>query len=223
MKITFGILVLVLSAACATASGRVEAPPGKAPEDGRITVTVVPGEHYSHRKWVGIFPVKLTPTMAVWAEDEEGRFKGTLFVTKKAAEGSWTGAAERPEALPVYFGRRKTAGSRADSVSGATPSAAESIRIGSGVELPPGTYNLFAEVNSSFDYNDAYPKAETGVNGQPSLVYAGRLVSGSGPAATALAPFGTGDPAGKGPGVTEGLNGLTTALGIVEKITVEAH
>jgi hypothetical protein len=223
-KITLGLALIVLGASCATASGKKEASPaerqGANPAENRITVDIVPGEHYSHRKWFFLFPVKLTPTMAVWAEDEGGRFAGTLYVTKKAAEGSWTGAKERPEALPVYFARLQAAAGKADSVSGATPGAGEAVSLGSDLNLSPGTYRIFAEVNSSFDYNDTFPEAVTGVNGQPSLVYSGRLTAGAGPEKTDLVPIGTGDPAGKNGIVTEGTPGLTTALGIVERIGV---
>ena len=191
-------------------------------EAGRLTVEITPGEHYSHRKWFGIFPVKLTPTMAVWIEDEGGCFAGTLFVTRKAAEGKWTGGknVERPEALPVYFHRLRTASEKPDSLSGATPNASEDIRLGSNLSLPAGTWRVFAEVNSSFDYNETYPKESSGVNGQPSVVYGGTLIRGTGPANAGLRPLGTSDAAGRNGEVTADLRGLTTALSIVERITV---
>ena len=226
-KLGLGIALIALSASCASASGGKEAPPadrmGANPAENRITVDIVPGEHYTHRKRFFLFPVKLTPTMAVWAEDEGGRFAGTLYVTKKAAEGSWTGAKERPESLPVYFARLRSAAGKADSVSGATPGAGETASLGSDLELPPGVYRIYAEINSSFDYNDTYPEAATGVNGQPSLVYSGLLTVGAGAAKTDLVPLGTGDPAGKSGTVTEGTRGLTTALGIVERIGVRTR
>ena len=168
-RFALAVGLIVLSASCATASGGKETPSAKTAEN-RISVDIVPGEHYSHRKWFFLFPVKLTPTMAVWAEDEGGRFIGTLYVTKKAGEGSWTGAKERPEALPVYFARLRAAGDKADSVSGATPGAGETVSLGSGLELPPGTYRIYAEVNSSFDYNETFPEAATGVNGDRKSV-----------------------------------------------------
>ena len=219
VKFALGLTLIAICASCATASGGKEAP-APDPAKSRITVDIVPGEHYSHRKWFFVVPVRLTPTMAVWAEDEGGRFIGTLHVTKKAAEGSWTGAKERPEALPVYFARLRAAAGKADSVSGATPDAEETVTLRSDLDLPPGNYRIFAEVNSSFDYNNAYPESATGVNGQPSLVFSGRLAVGSGPAKTDLAPIGTGDPAGKKGDIIEGTRGLSTALRIVERISV---
>jgi hypothetical protein len=43
------------------------------------------------------------------------------------------------------------------------------------VNLSPGRYFIYGEVNKSFDYNETYPEERTGVNGQPSLVYRGTV------------------------------------------------
>lgn len=161
-----------------------------------------------------------------------------LFVTEKAASGGWKAAPEegRPEALPVFFHTREEAvragGSDAagtDSVSGATPKADRedgAVRT-QNVQLPPGNYRILAEVNSSFDYNGAYPETEGDVNGQPSVVYgadfqveqSGRLLNRT----LELQLRGHGDPQGREGRIIPGTEGLTTALEQVEGILITVN
>ncbi len=70
---------------------------------------------------------------------------------------------------------------------------------------------VWAEVNSSFDYNEAYPEQKGDVNGQPSLLYRGEYVIGNTPwqVSVPLIPVETA--------------GLTTALSIVDSIILTAE
>src|SRR6056297_3070099 len=87
-----------------------------------LSIGLNPGPEYTHTKWFVVIPMKLTPQMAFWVEDSRGRFVSSIFITEKAAEGSWKGGGDvtRPEALPVYFGRYEST-KTADAISGATP------------------------------------------------------------------------------------------------------
>ena len=196
----------------------------KVPEKSAVcTVKAVPGDTYSHVKWFFIIPVKLQPQMAVWVEDETGRVVRTLYVTQKAADGSWSGGAdERPDALPIYTHR--SAAGDVDEVSGATPKASEerSLRWETTLEKG-GEYTFYVEVNASFDYNDTYGKETSGVNGQPSLLYAARLspAASSGTASNRSIAFeavGHGTVDGTAGTVERDLRGITDARSILKKV-----
>ena len=190
-----------------------------------LSIGINPGQEYTHTKWFVVIPMNLTPQMAFWVEDSRGRFVSSLFITEKAAEGSWKGGGDvtRPEALPVYFHRYESAKS-IDTLSGATPKQkdAKSREWSRTLHIKPGEYRLMGEVNSSFDYNAAFQKQEGNVNGQPSLIYAAEFkVAPSGsawPTSLTLQPIGHGDPQGKNGNIVYTTEGLTTALELVDKV-----
>lgn len=196
-----------------------------------ISVGVEPGPEYTHTKWFVIIPMKLTPQMAVWIETGEGRFVRTIYLTEKAAEGTWKGGRDisRPEALPVYFHRSglyngSSRAGGADVVSSATPKEGDrdSQSWSCRLDLETGEYRIMAEVNSSFDYNERYPEQKDNVNGQPSLIYTAGFEAGKQAGATAtrltLSPIGHGDPYGRNGAVIPELDGLTSAMEMVENI-----
>jgi hypothetical protein len=234
--------VAVLAAAIVPALGAQAAQREKALA-GRIELTMKTGSDWSHVKKFGVAKVTLLPQFAVWLEREDGSYAAELLVTKKAAKSAW-GSVRRPDALPVWSHSR---GVRyddglfmptkreplADAVTGATPkpkTAGTDLRFDLNLpaELAGGRYRILVELNNSFDYNDVYaenlpskdPKAN-GVNGQPSVVYAALLDLGdTDGVAKPLAFVGTGHPTGSDGIVREGRDGLTSALSIVESITI---
>ncbi len=183
------------------------------------SLEILPGENYIHTKWFGIIPVKLTPQIAVWAETERGEYIETLYITEQSARNRWKGAESRPEALPVYFhlSRPEQNGS-VDAVSAAT--SREGVDKWS-VSFPSSGTPLVikAEVNASFDYNSRYAKKNSGVNGQPSLIYSG-LWTGT-ENTIILTAVGTGDLTGQGGTISEDLSGLTTAFTILREIKLK--
>jgi len=185
-------------------------------EPGGISYRFVPGSGYSALHWMGPLPLRLKPQMALWAETPEGRFLAALFVTRKAGENDFTGAGEegRPEALPVYFHRIRPG---IDEVSGATPGKNETLTAPRGLSLPEGPVVFLAEVNRSFDYNGTYTRENSGVNGQPSLIFRGVYLPGM--KRLVLRPEGKGGPA-EGQIIPE-LSGITTALEIVTEVVLE--
>ncbi len=197
----------------------------------QIEFSVQQGSDYTHTKWFFLIPVKLTPQMACWVETEEGEWAAPVYVTEKTAAGAWKGGGGggRPEALPVYSHARKAQGGAedgTDAVSGATPAQGEGkepVQTRT-VFLAPGKYRILAEVNSSFDYNGAYPETQGDVNGQPSLVYAGNFRMREGGRLSSdtlnLSIIGHGDAQGRTGRITPGTEGLTTALEQVAGITV---
>lgn len=184
-----------------------------------LAVLIEPGENYSHRKWFGIFPKKLTPQIAVWVENEDGDIVQTLLVSKRGGEGRFIGTDEgRPEALPVFT--HKNDMREIDDVTSATPKGKTGFSAISRELLQSGTYIIFAEVNSSFDYNEAYPEEKDDVNGQPSLIYRAEINMGQDSGDIMLIPFGTGSVRGETGDINPGVDGLSTALSILSSLTV---
>lgn len=226
----------------ALAFGLIALSAGNAAAETTVALSVEPGKNWKTLSFIGVFPVRHAPQIAAWIEDGAGNFVKTVSVTKSAASGSWRAAPEtgRPDSLPVWMHAAKrgapgaagvNAGSAAiaataDAVSSATPDAGLNASAGTGELAPGAAYVIKLEINTSFDYNDAWPKKAkageagySGVNGQPSIVYEGRFVAGE--AATAeLIPVGTGSVDGSDGAIRPGLAGLTTALDLVRKATV---
>lgn len=212
---------------------------------GDLQITVEQGEN-----WLHDFPLflgigrKNAPQIAVWIEDTAGCYLTTLYASEKIATQGWvmSGGNRRKEALPVWCHAR---GVRyedglflptekrplTDAVSGATPRAGFGIGFSSG-ELPR-RFVVKAEINHSTDFNDFYPKdAAPGTagwsggkmgSGQPALVYAARVDLDSGQKAFHAVLVGHSSPDGTDGTVDPDLSTLTTALGIVERITVTAR
>lgn len=206
-----------------------------------ITISFAPGSAYSHKVRFGLISMSLAPQIAVWIETADGRYIGTIYVTGKSAAAGWraAGGARRPEALPVWSHARDVAAPDGqympdkahrlpDAVSGATPKSAIAWTWEVPADLAAGSYRIRAELNSSYDWNDAYPdklpKTDprwSEVNGQPSIVWEGALEIGAAAAKARLEPVGTGSLRGEDGGLKPGLEGLTTARDLAASISAE--
>jgi hypothetical protein len=206
-----------------------------------ITVSLIPGPDFSHKVKFGLVSMNLTPQMAVWIESADGAYIDTIFVTGKSAAAAWSaaGGARRPEALPVWSHARGVAASDgiympdkkhpvSDAVSGATPSKAVSYTWKIPASRKGTACKVRVELNSSYDWNEAYPdklpKTDprwSEVNGQPSVIYEAAIELGGGASSAALKPVGTGSLRGEDGKVNPSLEGLTTALRLVETIMAE--
>ncbi|WP_431725057.1 DUF2271 domain-containing protein [Treponema socranskii] len=117
---------------------------------------------------------------AVWLEDSNGNYVRTLYVTQRASKRNWIVGPKtgRPESLPVWYhaaNYESTKGAPGnadvDAVTAATPKGGVVFTA----EIGDGAYVIKAEFNTSFDYNDFYTKKNSGVNGQPSVVYEAKI------------------------------------------------
>lgn len=139
----------------------------------RISVAVNPGVAYSNH----------APQLAVWIEESDGTYVDTLFVTKKASENKWIGSPKdgRPESLPDWYkakGQNPASTISRDDLD-ATTSATPKKGIVIEKELPfekGKTYVFKCQANQSFDYNEFFTKKNSGVDGQPAVLYAGEIV-----------------------------------------------
>lgn len=182
-----------------------------------VTVSIGAGEG-----WKG-------PQLAVWLEDEEGRYIKTLYVTQKASGLSWFfGPKEgRPESLPVWYhaskhDSKKSAAQNSspdkkdiDAVTSATPKGGLVINQ----KIDDASCVIKVEVNASFDYNSTWTKKNSGVNGQPSLVYQALLPAGQ-KDEVALELAGSGSVNGSSGDVYKNVGGIDSAKTIVRAVNV---
>lgn len=209
-------------------------------DKGFLTVQIESGKNYSNEIKFGPMTLKLIPQVAIWMENAEGKLVKTIFVTRKSAKSIWgIPGANRPESLPVWSYRRGIPNPKGgfmpggnnlvpDAETGATQTASFKKEWSVPSDLPDGKYKVLVEVNSSYDYNGTYSdklKKDdpnfNGVNGQPSLVLSGAILIGPKPSQTVLISTGKGDPSGKNGSLTLNLNGMTTALSLLDTITVK--
>lgn len=238
-RITLALLLVLLFAL----SSCREAEPK--PESDYFTLTLVEGEHWLHEYTFFIFPSKNPPQMAFWLESLEGDYLATLYVTEKTATQGWAGSSvgslRRPSSLPVWAHARgvrevdelylPTRGTPLpDAVTGATPKQGFEIFTQHPLELIPGRYVFFAEINHSLDYNDTFteelapvnpvdPDSKT-VGGQPSVIFRTELEVGGGSSEAEFALVGHGHPSGATGEIFRDTGSLTTALGIVESLRI---
>jgi hypothetical protein len=183
----------------------------------------------------------MTPQIAIWLETADGAFVDTIYVSHRAAFADWraAGGSRRPESLPAWSHARGVKAADGlympeaskpvpDGVSGATPAKGFTKAWKAPSSLAAGTYVVKAELNMSYDWNDAYrdrlPKSDPAwseCNGQPSIVWEGRLELGDRGAKASLAPIGTGALRGESGAVKAGLEGLTSAREIAASIVAE--
>lgn len=181
-----------------------------------ITVSIGAGTNWKEKR---------EPQVAVWLEDADGNYIRTLYVTSRAEKRSWIFSPKdgRPESLPVWYcasgenlakgGGEKTA---LDAVSSATPKGG--VIFGAEIDGEK-SYVLKAELNNSFDYNGFYTKKNSGVNGQPSVVY-GTMIPAGFTQEIRLELLGTGSLDGSDGIIHAETENLTTAQHIVSCIAV---
>jgi hypothetical protein len=175
------------------------------------------------------------PQLAIWLQNEQDQSIRMVRVTHRTAACDWVGKVECPVALPhwVSFYNRQmgTQGPPTwdhpaiDAITCATPRA----ELIANVEVPRASrWTYFIEVNVSGDFNADFPRlSEAGVsdpygNGQPSLVYKGRIEAVEG-AASRPQIAGHTDQYGLTDRLVENTEGITTAKELLNSITVSCQ
>lgn len=127
-----------------------------------LNVEILKGKNWYHKiKVLGIPMIKSEPQVAIWLEDKNGNFIKTVNVSEKSAK--WLKSGKRKETLPVWMNKAKN---NLDSIAGASISK-QNYKIKTEEEK----LNLYIEINNSYDYNNFFTKKNSGVNGQPSIIY----------------------------------------------------
>lgn len=212
-------------------------------ETGDIRVCIEVG-----KEWLHDFPVflginkKNPPQIAVWLEDTEGNYLSTIYVSHKIATQSWqmAGGNRRKEALPHWCYSRGVQYADGlylptkneplvDGISGAMPRGGFSVKVTPNESLRK--FVVKVEVNHSTDWNEAYPKSSKEGepnysggkegSGQPDVVYAAFVDLESDRKEFEAELLGHSSPDGNSGRIYEDTSELTTALHIVERITVQ--
>ena len=194
-----------------------------------------------------VFGMQLTtvPQMAIWAEDIEGNYLETLYVTKKGATGSFIDEAfsgqeiRRPEALPHWSHKRgieaedglmvpSQSQPLADAITGATPLNSYELDTRIGADLDQVVIKM--EVNLSYDYNDTYSRDAfpddpvyngSGNSAQPSLIYGALVDFQDQQRFSILELLGRGHHSGQHGELIDDLSGITTARQLIHRVIVE--
>lgn len=197
---------------------------------GDLSVCIEAGDGWLHDYplFLGINK-KNPPQIAIWIEDANGRYLTTLYASKKIATQRWVGAHGNPrkEALP-YWSHRCGRLPLTDGMTGATPRKSFDMRMRDKVGLRQ--CRVMIEVNHSIDWNDAYPEnAEAGAanysggdegSGQPALVYRTDVDMDSGHKTFEANLIGHSSPDGTDGEIHHDMDGITSALTIVKRITI---
>jgi len=218
------ILVAIMTAgfllACAGEPKALPEPKTGALSGPRLSLNLEPGPHYA--KDAQFLWVKYTvwPQVAVWLENLDGTYIDTVYVTEIIVTGKFDAAPKqgRPEALPVWS---HLPGQSVDAVSSPT-TVGSTVRYGNDIaaRLPAGEYIVKLETNRSYDWNTVFTKKNSGVNGQPSVIYAAKLTIGGARTTATFLPVGTGSVDGSDGNVKAGLEGIDTALELFSDMKV---
>lgn len=229
-------LLILWMAAMITAMGRMGT---LADSYRKMAIDIQAGPNYSHQHRMGMIKIQITPQMAIWLEDETGKFIDTIYVTEKSAKSSW-GNVRRPEALPIWSHKRGVKYADGlympdrknplpDAVTGATAKSSFVKTWAVPNHIKDGVYLLRVEVNNSFDFNETYKEKlpnnhpnYNGVSGQPSLLWEGKVSIGKA-FTTRLKIVGHGHPAGQNGMVFSDLDGIDNAKTIVSAITASGN
>jgi hypothetical protein len=188
----------------------------------------------------------MTPQIAIWVEDEEGRYVQTLYVTHSEAKSDYSPVHEgqlvrRPEALPVWGharGVRSEDGDFSpsrhaplpDAVTGASPLESAYFVTPARTALP--RFVVLVEVSNACDFNDYYGPhsfpddpvySGDGFPAQPSAVYRGVIDTRSPARFVVLDLAGHGHVSGRDGKIDPDVSHMTTGLQIVDRILVEVR
>lgn len=188
------------------------------------------------------------PLMAIWAEDVNGKYLETFFVSQSIGKGvfnkvvgggdKWLpGPVRRPAALPYWAHKRGVKESDGlyiptpqtaipDAIAGATPKNNFRLVATPTISNFPRIFHLLFEINQSWDWNNYWTndrfldEPEYKTSSQPSVVYSAVVDMDKATVIYHLNPIGHGHYSGKTGELFTDLSTLTTALEIVKKITV---
>lgn len=234
MMMLFFVITSVMMMSCSNEHMEYQA--------GDLSVCIEAGDGWLHDYplFLGI-KKKNPPQVAVWLEDTDGHYLGTLYASKKIATQGWVSAGgnRRKEALPYWCFQRGVvyddglylptkSQPLVDGMSGATPRTDFDVRLKNKTGLRH--FYVMVEVNHSIDFNDRYSKDKkegepyfsggSEGSGQPSLVYRADVNLDSASTSFDAVLIGHSSADGTDGRLYDDLTGITSALTIVKRITV---
>ncbi len=219
-------------------------------EQGRaITIDLRTGEHYESPPQPLFLGLTYTaiPQVAFWIEDIDGNYVETLYVTKKSTNASFKptedpfGTVARPEALPYWAHKRGIQydnnlmvpdqnNTDLDGMTGPTPLG--NYDIISKVDDSLRQFRVMMEINRSYDFNgyytpDLYPDdpiySGSGSSGQPSVIYAANVNLDDNESAYFMKAIGHGHYSGQTGQLYTDMQGIDTALQLINRVVVEVR
>jgi len=187
------------------------------------------------------------PSFVLWAEYMDGQYIQTLFISRSVgtgvyehgdpSSGEWEpGEIRRPASLPYWAHKRNEKANDGlfvpslenpvpDAYTGATP--AGDFRVYTRFDSdPPRQFRILFEINQTWDWNEywtnnKYPdNQEYKTSCQPALVYAAEVDLDNPQSRYELKPIGHSHYAGETGELFPDLNTLTTALEIIQSLTL---
>ena len=182
-----------------------------------IELHIEPGAHWQEKMKGFIFNANKTPQIAAWIEDNNGNYISTVTVTNRSAKEKWRGSPieGRPEALPVWYHKIQNNAGEIDTVTAASSKKPVDVQIDNNSLINGNEYNIYLEINQSYDYNDFWTENNSGVNGQPSIIYHAKFIAGKSDSIK-LNTIGYGSVDGSDGIINPGLEKITTALLIIK-------
>ncbi len=193
-------------------------------------------------------PAHNHPSFVLWAEDMDGNFIQTLFISKAVgssvyehgdpSSGHWEPAeVRRPASLPYWSHRRGVRAPDglyvpslenpvADAYTGATPPGDFGVHTRFDHD-PPRKFRIYFEINQTWDWNEywtnnKYPdNKEYKTSCQPALVYMCEVDMDSLKAEYPMKVIGHSHYAGETGQLFTDLSTMTTALEIVSSLKVK--
>jgi len=187
------------------------------------------------------------PSFALWAEDLQGNYIQTLFITESlgtgvfshgdGSSGKWMpGAIVRPAAVPYWAHKRGVQTNTGlymptrdnpipDAYTGATPSGNFEIKAKFDAQ-PPESFRILFEINQSWDWNEywtnnKYPDdKEYKTSCQPALVYMTEIDLKNPQESYEMKVIGHSHYSGKTGELFADLSTITTALDIAKGIKI---
>ena len=213
----------------------------EADDSHSFTIEVRAGEHYRgrHQAFHWGKTISSPPQMVFWLEDMQGKHLKTLYVTAKTGypfifpnDKVRTDLIARQESFPYWLHKWKSgsAVSQLDALTGATPNGHFSISSKSPEESQQ--FQVLAEVNRSFDFNDYYTKDKfpddpvysgSGNPGQPSIIYSATINLNADDNVFVMKPIGHGHPSGANGDLYTEMEGIDSALSIIQRMLVEIN
>jgi hypothetical protein len=205
---------------------------GKGPE---ISVELFKGEAFYY------------PLIAIWLEDENGKYIQTLYVAKSVATGvfkygkqennKWIPSSRRaPQSLPYWAHKRNILASDGlyvpdyqtivpDAYSGATPTTGFILTTKADSSLPE-KFRVLMEINQNWDWNEYWTNNKYPddiyykMSCQPALVYESLIETKSVKHSYKMVVTGHSHYSGKTGELFPDLSTLTTALHIADSVIV---
>jgi hypothetical protein len=200
----------------------------------QLIISLFKGESFNH------------PTYVIWAEDLEGNYLKTIFITKSYASGIFghemvgdsiwlnkAGASYQPAALPYWTHKKGLIDNKylvptpehpyVDAYTGATPN--ENFQFETAANGKKSSYRLLLEVNQTWDWNPYWTNNKYPDNpaykhsAQPSVIYA--VTFNQEDTVFYLNPIGHGDPKGENGKLFTNLQTITTAKEIFKSVKAE--